>query len=100
MKNWLFLFLLFPLFAVAQQAKVTGTVKDKLNEEAVIGCFVNLGANRAVSDDDGNFVFENVPYGKYKLQIASSEFDTLVMDVVVDKPEVNIQPRLGGSTEI
>lgn len=100
MKNWLLLFLLFPLFAGAQQAKVSGTVKDKLNEEAVIGCFVSLGVNRAVSDDDGNFVFENVPYGKYKLQIASSEFDTLVMDVVVDKPEVNIQPRLGGSTEI
>ncbi len=34
------------------------------------------------------------------MQVTSTEFDTLVMDVVVDKPEVNVQPRLGGSTEI
>lgn len=100
MKNLLFLFFLLPVTLFAQQGKVTGTIKDKLNEEAVIGCYINLGTFRAVTDDEGNFSFENVPYGKYKMQVTSTEFDTLVMDVVVDKPEVNVQPRLGGSTEI
>lgn len=92
---------LFPLFLLAQNATVKGTVKDKLNEEAVIGCFVTIGQNfKAVTNENGEYEVANVPYGKYKMQITSFDFDTLLLDIVVDKPVLIVDPLLGGSTEI
>lgn len=91
---------LLPIICLAQTSVVRGTVKDKVAEEYIPGAFVSLGTFKAVSDDNGNFEFKDVPYGTYKMTVGAFDFDTLQLNVTIKSKETVINPELGGSTEI
>lgn len=94
------LLLLLPVISFAQTSVVRGTVKDKVSDEYIPGAFVSLGTYKAVSDDNGNYEFKDVPYGSYTLTVGAFDFDTLKLNVTIKTKETVINPELGGSTEI
>ena len=65
-------FVLVGWTAFAQQGVVSGQVIDASSNEPLIGAYVSVegeSAFRAVTDEDGWFMFQAVPYGTYQLRI-------------------------------
>lgn len=92
---------MFPVVAFSQTAVVRGTVKENVTNETVPGAYVTIdNGHRAITDFDGNYEIQNVPYGKYKVVVAVADFDTLIIDLVVDRPEIVKDFEVGGSTEL
>ncbi len=87
----------FSVVGFAQQTgRLTGTVKDATTGDLVVGAKVQLSDKfRALTDLDGNYAIEGVPYGSYKAVITMLMYDTVVVDVVIDKPENTQDIQLG-----
>jgi iron complex outermembrane recepter protein len=82
-----FLILLFPFFSAAQST-VSGIISDELGE-GIPGADVMLGSGLvAVTEADGSFSISEVPYGNYTIVISAMEFDTVRLEVEVQKPSV------------
>ncbi len=98
-----FLLIFLPIFAFGQTGSVKGVITD-ITEQPVPGSLVVLSPSfKTVCDDDGNYAFADVPYGTYSLQVIAFDFDTLVKEVVVNRPEVIVDITLGeekASTEL
>lgn len=89
------------MVSFAQTATVRGTVKEALVNETVIGAQVSINNTyRSMTDVDGNYILENVPYGIYDIVITAMDFDTLIGEIVVQQPEVVRDFELGGGTEL
>ncbi|WP_299701254.1 TonB-dependent receptor [uncultured Pontibacter sp.] len=60
----------FPLLVSAQTGVITGTVRDRNTQEALIGVSVQLVGTQlgTVSDAQGTYRLENIPLGSYTLQ--------------------------------
>jgi hypothetical protein len=89
----------------AQTATVTGKVVDNATKQSVVGAKITLskGSDSPLngrSDFDGNYRFENVPYGNYSLTISMLSFDTMRVDLTVDQSNVSFDIILGGSQEL
>ncbi len=77
----LFLLLFVPLKSAAQNApaaNLSGVVRDEFNG-LIVGAEINLyqksGRTQTVfSDNQGSFNFENLPFGRYTLQISAEGF--------------------------
>jgi len=83
-----------PLFAQTFRGGITGTVTDA-SGAAVVGAPVKLaspdtGMTRdTVSSSTGEFVFQDLPLGKYDVTVAQSGFDTVhVSGLVVDAGKI------------
>src|SRR3989338_8455155 len=89
-------------FAQAQLATVRGKVTDNGAKQPVVGAKVMLGSSdhRAISDYDGNYEMKDVPFGEYTLIVAMLSFDTLRIELSVDKENFTYDILLGGSQEI
>lgn len=93
--------LLFPIAVSAQNAVVKGVVKDNTTMETVPGAYVSLNNQyRVVTDIDGFFELNEIPYGTYSLVIAAMDLDTITETLVVDKPELFREFLLGTTTEL
>ena len=69
-----FLCLHFSVSIFAQTSKITGRINFEDKKPATSILLLLQGTqNSAVSDTNGNFVFENVPYGKYIIETISTE---------------------------
>jgi outer membrane receptor for ferrienterochelin and colicin len=71
---------------MAQTGKIVGKVVDKKNGEVIIGAtIVIMGTTTgAATDQDGNYVIDNVAPGTYKLQVRYLSYKTIeISDVVV-----------------
>lgn len=83
MKNCILLLLFVPILLLAQNGAVKGMVKS--NDEAV--SFANIGllgtSFGVASDVDGKYSLNNVPPGKYTLQISSVGFKNFKKTVIV-----------------
>ncbi|MEO0900726.1 MAG: carboxypeptidase-like regulatory domain-containing protein, partial [Bacteroidota bacterium] len=85
----------------AQSATISGTVNDK-NGEAIIGTLIvldnsNLGA---VADENGNFYINNVPPGKYLMEITALGFKKIIQTINVSIDEkITIDIVLEEATE-
>lgn len=92
---------LLPMVSFAQTATVRGTVKETLVNETIPGAYVSINNTyRSMTDMDGNYLLENVPYGIYNIVIVAADFDTLVEEIVIEQPEVVHDFELGGGTEL
>lgn len=106
MKQLAFLFsICFVSWVNAQTATVTGKVVDNATKQSVVGAKITLskGSDAPLngrSDFDGNYRFENVPYGNYSLTISMLSFDTMRVDLTVDQSNVSFDIILGGSQEL
>jgi len=85
----------------AQTATVSGTVTDNGAKDPVVGAKIILSPKlRAISDFDGDYTIENVPFGEYEMVITMLSFDSLVMTINVDEADFRKDIILGGSQEI
>jgi|GEM_PF-6068576 len=75
MKYFVFIFLVFSSFSNAQY-QISGQLKD-ISDKVVVGSVVKLKNHEdiiiksTISDENGNFTFENIPKGKYNIEIIS-----------------------------
>ncbi len=89
----------FPIFS--QVGSVRGKVVDNSTKQPVVGARISLSPQlRALSDFDGNYFIQNVPYGEYTMSIAMLSFDTMYVQMTIDKAEVIYDVLLGGSQEL
>lgn len=96
----LFVFLI-PVLAFSQTATVKGVVKDAGNSETVPGAYVSINNTyRAVTDLDGRFELIGVPYGTYIIVVALVDTDTLTENVKIDRPEMELEYKIGNTTQL
>jgi hypothetical protein len=96
-----FILVLFSLTAFAQSATVRGKITDNVAKQPVVGAKIFLTPSlRAISDYDGNYVIENVPFGDYTMTVTMLSFDTVRVTLKVDEANFQHDVLLGGSQEI
>jgi len=88
--------------AKGQTGSISGTVKDKLNSEALIGTTVQIDGTTigTTTDINGQFKLQNLKPGKYNLKVSYVSYTTrLIENVIVenDRP-ANIDIELAGNT--
>ncbi|MDP5011550.1 MAG: TonB-dependent receptor [Crocinitomicaceae bacterium] len=101
--KYLFLFLIagFVSSTHAQEGSLSGKVVDNVTKQAVVGAKIALNPSlRAISDFDGNYKFDKVPYGSYTLTVAMLSFDTMRIELTIDQPINTYDIILGGSQEL
>ncbi len=85
----------------AQTATVHGSVTDNVAKQPVVGAKIVLSSTlKAISDFDGNYTLKNVPFGKYEMIITMMSFDTMRIELDVNKEDFVYDILLGGSQEI
>lgn len=90
----IFVLLGFSFLTIGQNNKIAGKITDNETDGAIPAAtvkIVSLGIS-TMTDDDGFFEIKNVPKGTYKLEVTSDIFDGFTVEVVVDKPEVQLDP--------
>ena len=83
---------LLSLSASAQNGGIKGKVVSRNNREALSNVTVTVepSGQTVRSDNDGNFVFEELNEGDYSLKFSAPEFETLDIKVRVDRAVKNI----------
>jgi hypothetical protein len=99
MKN-LFLLLLFFIFTSTAFAQPTQTVRGKVYDSEtnfpLIGAKIEILTGdstkryRAIADLDGAFIIENVPVGKYELEVKLSTYDSKSVTIEVNSGKETI----------
>ncbi len=94
-------FLAFISATSAQVATVSGKVTDNATSQPVVGAKIIFSDNhKAISDYDGNYTIQDVPYGEYNVVITMLSFDTTRLTINVDQEKFFYDIILGGSQEI
>lgn len=95
------------LFFIAANVKgqtgaIEGTVKDKLNSEALIGTTVQIDGTAigTTTDVNGQFKLPNLKPGKYKLKVSYVSYTTRIIEnvIVENGRTANIDVELTGNT--
>lgn len=101
MRKLIMLLVFLPLLSWAQESNLTIVVKENPTNVPVYGAKVVVSDKiKALTNDLGVANFSKVPYGKYNVVITMATFDTLFVDLVVNKPEIKLNLSLGGSLEL
>jgi hypothetical protein len=92
---------LLSTLSFAQQGVLSGRVTDNVTKQPVVGAKIKLTPElRAISDVEGNYRLENVPFGTYNLLVSMPSFDSVRMEVKMDMAVVTIDVIMGGSQEL
>lgn len=83
-------FLVAILFAaplLLAQYKLSGTITDKDNHQPIRNASISLTdlKKNTITDQNGNFSFQNLKEGKYFLEISSSDYNSLLISVEINK---------------
>lgn len=79
------------IIAFAQSGTINGVLKFKNNAPATGVAVIISGLQRsAISDQNGNFRFENVAYGTYTLEFSSIDAHINFTEVIVNSPSVPV----------
>lgn len=90
-----------PFLAWTQTSQVTFEIREAATNEPVYGAKIVLNEKtRTITNDAGIAVLNTVPYGKYTAIITMLSFDTIFLDVNVNKPILKVTQKLGGSLEL
>lgn len=96
-----FVFVVANIAALGQTANVSGKVTDNVTSQPVVGAKIYYSDQyRAISDFDGNYTIQGVPFGDYNVVVAMLSFDTLKFNVSVNSEKFVYDIILGGSQEI
>ncbi|MEZ5055163.1 MAG: TonB-dependent receptor [Chitinophagales bacterium] len=84
-KTNLLIFLLFPMLAIAQNGKISGTITDKLTKETLIGVNIAMDSSTsgAITDMDGYFEISDVTVGTHQLVISYIGYTTKTISQVL-----------------
>jgi len=75
------LFAFLSISSFSQTASLKGRLVSKKSKEAAAGVLVKLNNEKkdktltTISDNDGNFLFRNIPAGEYKLKTKSASYN-------------------------
>ncbi|MES2589631.1 MAG: TonB-dependent receptor plug domain-containing protein [Bacteroidota bacterium] len=90
-----------PLYLFSQTSELTVKVIDYGTKEPVSGAKVVLNEKfKALTDFDGNAVFQSLPLGKYNLVVSMLSFDTIAKGIELKNAIEKIEITLGGSLEL
>jgi hypothetical protein len=93
-----FLFNLLTALSFAQQAEISGTVKDAVTGETVVGATVVLSDGKsAVTDINGTFLIK-ADSGQYTITITMMGFETVTQKLKVSNKKINISVSLTTKT--
>lgn len=83
-KLYLMLFFSASVSAYAQVGSIKGRILDKDTRETLSGALVTLVGTdiKAYSDLDGNFSFDNIEAGIYKIRVSYISFSTITISSV------------------
>lgn len=97
----LFVILTISNFSFSQISSVSGSVIDKSTKQPVVGAKIFIdNQHRSISDSEGKYEILNVPYGSVDLIVTMSSFDTLIVKILIDKPQIVYDIVLGGNQEL
>ncbi|EKT4520296.1 TonB-dependent receptor [Flavobacterium psychrophilum] len=99
MKSFLVALLLgFAIFCNAQN-KITGAITNSENKilETVLVSIPELN-KETISDSNGNFLFLDLPKGKFKISFSLVGYDEKLVSVFINKAEINLNIRLESSS--
>ena len=82
-------------------AKVSGLVTDNVTKQPVVGAKIIIDDQyKAISDYEGKYTIANVPFGERLMVITMISFDTMKVQIEIDKEDFIYDVILGGSQEI
>ncbi len=80
---------------------VIGKVTDNMTKQPVVGAKIVISNTyKAISDFDGNYQIKDVPFGEHQCVVTMLSFDTLKINMNVNKSDFYYEIILGGSQEI
>lgn len=84
-----FLFLLLCVSSFAHKGLIKGTVNDSASNQIVVGAIISITENNQITSTDvlGNFYFQDIHPGIYKLKISSFEYGVKYLSVEVKEDE-------------
>lgn len=84
------------LTVFAQTTTVKGQVTDTKTNDALIGATVQFSPElRAKTDVDGNYIIENVPFGKYYVTVSMATYDPQTIAVTINSENQVVDFLLG-----
>lgn len=85
----LVIILFYHLSSLAHQGAIKGTIADSLSNEIIVGAIISISESNQVTSSDilGNFYFQDVHPGIYKLKISSVGFANKFYTIEVKKDE-------------
>lgn len=81
-KLFIAFFNLFFVSTFAQSGIIRGSVTDKQSEKTIPGAIIELiaePANQSISDDNGNFILSNVPFGRQSIRISFLGYESITV---------------------
>lgn len=84
--------ILFLATAHAQNGTLTGKITDQTEKRGVEKVLVILmpAGVETYTDDNGNFAFENIPYGDYTLKVFANTYRGQELPVTINQPTVQL----------
>ena len=85
----LVIILFYHLTSLAHQGTIKGTIVDSLSNEIIVGAIISISESNQVTSSDilGNFYFQDIHPGIYKLKISSVGFANKFYTIEVKKDE-------------
>ena len=85
----LVIILFYHLSSLAHQGAIKGTIADSLSNEIIVGAIISISESNQVTSSDilGNFYFQDIHPGIYKLKISSVGFANKFYTIEVKKDE-------------
>ncbi len=97
---------LFGHSLLAQKGQLSGVISEGASGQTVGGAKIevksrNTGAvvNRMLSENNGSYTVQNLPYGDYRITVTMISFDTVVRDFKLNKAELVLNLNMAGSLE-
>lgn len=91
MKNLiLFIFLLLCSVSYSQNGSVSGKLAEKNQVLPFVTVSLEGTTLGAVTDENGTFFIEHVPYGKYVLKVQSTEHEPLEKSIHLNQPKLEL----------
>ncbi len=77
--------LIFSFYSYSQNGRIFGSVKDKSNNETVVGATIQIEgtALAAATDLDGHYEIANIPIGKYNLIVSYISYNKKIIQGVI-----------------
>jgi hypothetical protein len=98
MRSSIFLFLLFPILGISQNAKIKGIVKDAITGETIIGASVSISETKGTATDvDGNYSID-VSDGIYTVSVSYVGFEKNTKTVEVKGKDAFVEFLLNSTT--
>lgn len=86
---------------VLAQYQLSGIVQSRSDSVAVVGCtvYLNDGKRSAVTDSTGQYIFQNLPSGRYILQTTCPDFKAARVETRVSDQDQRVVIKVTSRTE-